>query len=593
MDFWSILSGVLVLLSAAFVAGVVFERLGQSAELGYLLAGLILGPHALGLASGQEAAVANLAELGVALLLFAIGLEFSLRRLWRVSRVGLLGGTAQVCITVALAATCASLFGLHAQAAIGIGAIIAFSSTACVLRVLTDRGQIDSVHGRNALGILLLQDVAVIPLVLVISMLGHGAVDVPDLLAGMARSAGLFLAMTAGFWVIANHVLPRVLSTSALLSSRELLILLAALLSLGSAWTAHSIGISPALGAFIAGMVMAESPYAMQARADIGPLRTVFVTLFFVSIGMLGNPQWIADNALAVLIAGTVVIGGKTLLVAVISRAFRHPWPEAVATAVCLAQIGEFSFIVAQQVFLRPGGTAQDRWLFDLAVSVSILSLLLTPYLVRMAPALGRWFVAHGHQQHHHHHTDADPAHAGPGVLVVGFGVAGQQLVEPLIRHGVPLTVVDFQQGNVQTARDRGFNAVMGDARNRELLEHLHIGHALAVVVALPDHLTVITVIHQVRALAPGIPVIARARYHRYVDEIIAAGATVVVDEEQQIGRRLGLEARRLLRHNDGTMQRGDVDHEEAHTRSWTRPPVHPGTPAEPSPTTPPMKPSP
>ena len=231
--------------------------------------------------------------------------------------------------------------------------------------------------------------------------------------------------------------------------------------------------------------------------------------------------------------------------------------------------------------------------MFDLAVSVSILSLLLTPYLVRMAPALGRWFVAHGHQQHHHHHTDADPAHAGPGVLVVGFGVAGQQLVEPLIRHGVPLTVVDFQQGNVQTARDRGFNAVMGDARNRELLEHLHIGHALAVVVALPDHLTVITVIHQVRALAPGIPVIARARYHRYVDEIIAAGATVVVDEEQQIGRRLGLEARRLLRHNDGTMQRGDVDHEEAHTRSWTRPPVHPGTPAEPSPTTPPMKPSP
>ena len=193
MDFWTILSGVLVLLGAAFVAGVLFERLGQSAELGYLLAGLILGPNVMGMASGQEGAVASLAELGVALLLFAIGLEFSLKRLWRLGRVGLLGGTIQVCVTVALAAIVASWFGLRGQAAIGVGAIIAFSSTACVLRVLTDRGQIDSMHGRNALGILLLQDIAVIPLVLVISMLDRGAVSVPDLLLGMAKSAGLFV----------------------------------------------------------------------------------------------------------------------------------------------------------------------------------------------------------------------------------------------------------------------------------------------------------------------------------------------------------------------------------------------------------------
>lgn len=575
MDFWLILSGVLVLLGAAFVAGVVFERLGQSAELGYLLAGLVLGPHALGMASGQEGAVASLAELGVALLLFAIGLEFSLRRLWRLGRVGLLGGTVQVCVTVAVAATIASLFGLRAQAAIGIGAIIAFSSTACVLRVLTDRGQIDSVHGRNSLGILLLQDIAVIPLVLVISMLDRGAVSVPDLLLGMAKSAGLFVAMTVGFWVIANHILPRVLSTSALLGSRELLILLAALISLGSAWTAHQLGISPALGAFVAGMVMAESPYAMQARADIGPLRTVFVTLFFVSIGMLGNPLWIAENAVAVLVAGSLVIGGKIVLVTAIIRAFRHPWPEAVATAVCLAQIGEFSFIVAQQVFQRPGASELDHWLFNLAVSVSIVSLLLTPYLVRLAPILGRLFTPRGGKhQTAEHQTGAGTAHSGPGVLVVGYGVAGQQLVEPLIRHQVPLTIVDFQQANVQLARYRGFAATVGDARNRELLEHLHISNALAVVVALPDHLTVIAVIHQVRSLAPGIPIIARARYHRYADEIIAAGASVVVDEEQQIGRRLGLEARRLLRHAEGQPQRQDTDNEEAHTKSWTSPPM-------------------
>jgi len=599
MDFWTILSGVLVLLGAAFVAGVVFERLGQSAELGYLLAGLVLGPNALGMASGQEGAVANLAELGVALLLFAIGLEFSLRRLWRLGRVGLLGGTAQVCITVAVAASIASLFGLRAQAAIGIGAIIAFSSTACVLRVLTDRGQIDSVHGRNALGILLLQDVAVIPLVLVISMLNRGEVSVPDLLLGMTKSAGLFLGMTAGFWVIANHILPRVLSASALLGSRELLILLAALLSLGSAWTAHTLGISPALGAFVAGMVLAESPYAMQTRADIGPLRTVFVTLFFVSIGMLGDPAWMAENALAVLIAGVLVIGGKIVLVAGIIRAFRHPWPEAVATAVCLAQIGEFSFIVAQQVFLH-SGTVQDRWLFDLSVSVSIVSLLLTPYLVRLAPTLGRMFTPRKASHRMRMGTEVGaPLSHGPGVLVVGYGVAGQQLVEPLVRHQAHLTVIDFQIANVQIARDRGLSAVIGDARNRELLEHLHLAEAQAVVVALPDHQTVIAVIHQVRALAPGVPIIARARYHRFAGEIIAAGASVVVDEEQQIGRRLGLEARRLLRHHQGLPQHQDTDGEEAHTKSWANPPLltakplssATSTPATSAPATPPIPP--
>lgn len=558
MDFWTILSGMLVLLAAALVAGVVFERLGQGAVLGYLLVGLVLGPHAMGVAAAQNEVVSNLAELGVALLLFAIGLEFSLKRLWRLGRVGLVGGSVQVGVTVLLAGGAAWMWGLRPQAAVAIGAIAAFSSTACVLRVLADRGQIDSVHGRNALGILLLQDLAVVPLVLVVSMLGHGAVDATGLLLGIARSAGIFLGMTVGFWVVANYVLPHLLRTSVLLANRELLILLAALLSLGSAWTAHALGISPALGAFVGGMVLAESPYAVQARADIGPLRTLFVTLFFVSIGMLGDPGWIAANLGAVVTAGTVLIGGKIVLVALIVRAFRHPWPEAVATAVCLGQFGEFSFIIAGQVFLHTGNV-QDRWLFDLFVSVSIVSLLLTPYLVRIAPALGRLFTARGAVE-----RDAtgrvvnQPPPEGPGIVVVGFGLAGQTLVEPLLRQRHRITVIDFQAANVQLALNRGLAAVIGDARHRDLLEHLRVHDAIAVVVALPDHQTVTAVIHQLRVLAPGLPIIARARYHRFAHEIVAAGATVVVDEEQQIGHRLGMATRHLLRHN--AAERSEVD---------------------------------
>ena len=391
MEFWTVLSGLLILLAAALVAGVVFERLGQSAVLGYLLAGLALGPNALGPETAQNETISNIAELGVALLLFALGLEFSLKRLWRMGPIGLGGGTVQVIVTVGLGAIISFAFGLSAQASIGVGAIVAFSSTACVLRVLTDRGQIDSFHGRNCLGILLLQDIAVVPLVLIISMLDQGNMSYGELAIGMARSAGLFLAMTVAFWAFANFVLPRVLRTSVLLANRELLILLAALLSLGSAWVAHRLGISPALGAFVAGMVLAESPYALQARADIGPLRTLFVTIFFVSIGMLGDPVWMFNNMLAVVGVGTALIAGKTLLLTVIMRAFRCPWPESVATAICLAQIGEFSFIITERVFHK-SPTPADQWLFNLFVSVSIVSLLLTPYLVRFAPLIGRWF---------------------------------------------------------------------------------------------------------------------------------------------------------------------------------------------------------
>ena len=275
MDFWTILSQVLVLLSVALVLGVVFERLRQSAILGYLVAGVVLGPATLGWVETEEV-VGDIAELGVSLLLFAVGLEFSLKRLWRIGPVGLGGGTLQVLLTGAVAAIVCLALGMSGGTAVALGAMISFSSTACVLRILVDRTRIDSVYGRNALGILLLQDIAVVPLVLLVTMLASSSGgDFGQLLLAMGRSLIVFVGLTGGFWVISNYVLPHLMRASLLARNRELPILLAMVVALGSAWAAHAFGLSPALGAFVAGMVLAESPFALQIRSDIGALRTL------------------------------------------------------------------------------------------------------------------------------------------------------------------------------------------------------------------------------------------------------------------------------------------------------------------------------
>ncbi|MFH1417633.1 MAG: cation:proton antiporter, partial [Planctomycetota bacterium] len=275
MDIWTALLDVLILLFAALALGALCERLGQSAILGYLLAGTLLGPNALD-AMPNHRAVSAIAELGVALLLFTIGLEFSWRRLRNLGPIALAGGTLQVVLTGAVAAGICSVLGLGGPASVAVGAMIALSSTACVLRVLAGRAEIDSVHGRNALGILLLQDISLIPLVLIITALG-GEGSMAQMGWEMGRAIGGAAVLIAVFYVLFNYFVPLVLSTEATARSRELTILLAIVTVVGAAWAAHRVGLSPALGAFVAGMLLAGSPFAIQIRADVASLRTLFV----------------------------------------------------------------------------------------------------------------------------------------------------------------------------------------------------------------------------------------------------------------------------------------------------------------------------
>jgi len=557
MEFWSTLLDVVTLLAAALFLGVVFERLKQSAILGYLLAGTLLGPGALNWIH-NESALSALADLGVALLLFTIGLEFSWKRLRQLGAFATAGGSLQVILTGGLAAGAGLLWGLGLKPALAIGAMIATSSTASVLRMLVERAELESVHGRMALGILLLQDVAIVPLVLLVTTLGSPGAPA-QMLLNLGRVAALFGLFAVGLYLFSNYLLPRLLHATATSKNRELPILLAIATCLSAAWAAHALDLSPALGAFGAGMVLAESPYATQLRADVGALRTIFVTLFFASIGTLADLHWIARHFSVVAGVVAAIVLGKALVIWLVALRFRSTHRHALAAGICLAQVGEFAFVLAQIAWssnLIAGDT------FRLLVSATVATLLLTPYLVTIAPEFARR-VEKGLTglKLASLETAIPPAVRDKlrnHVVVIGFGPAGQGVIEALSGSGIPVLLVELNPRAVAAARHAGIQAEVGDATQDEILRHVEVASARAVVVTVPDHRSAAQMIRQVKGLVPHLPVITRARYHAYAEELRAAGAHVIVDEEQEIGHRLGLEVRYCLQqHGHGLERRG------------------------------------
>jgi CPA2 family monovalent cation:H+ antiporter-2 len=547
MDFWSALLDILILLGAAMLLGALCERFKQSALLGYLLAGTLLGPNALNVLPSYEA-VSTIAELGITLLLFTIGLEFSWRRLRSVGTIAVGGGTLQILLTGAATALLCRLLGLDVPAALAIGTIVAMSSTAAVVRVLASRQEIDAVHGRNALGILLLQDIAVVPAALFVAALGLGG-GVAQVGWGVVQALALATVLAGALFLVVSYGLPRLLGAEIVVANRDISILLAIVTATGAAWLSHALGFSPVLGAFVAGMVLAESPFAVQIRADIAPLHALFVTLFFSAIGMLADPAWAAQNW--ALLAGVVllIVVGKTVVTAGVVRLFRFPTGLSVATGLVLAQLGEFSLILA---ILARDGQVIGTSLFDLLVATMIVTLFLTPYLAALAPRLA---IAVGRIMTREHRvmTAADAA-AGTGevlsghLVIVGFGPAGQRVAETLMARGdLQIVVTDLSASTLDLARAYGLQTVVGDATRESVLAQLHIRTAAAVAITLPDPRTARQVVQMVRALAPDTRIVVRSRYHVHRWQLDVAGAHTVVDEEDEVGVRIAAEIGALL----------------------------------------------
>jgi CPA2 family monovalent cation:H+ antiporter-2 len=533
LDLWIILRDIVVLLGACLLVGGVFSRLGQSPILGYLIAGMVLGGPGSIHAVRSEHEIEAIAELGVALLLFSLGLEFSVKRLKQLGMKPLLGGAAQVVLTMFLAFVGAKLFGLHTREAIAFGAMVSLSSTAVVMRILSERGDVEMPHGRNSLGVLLTQDMAVVPLALLMTILG-GDGNPGEVAWNVVKLLLMASGLIIGLYLL-NKVATLALGTLTLYRNRELTVIFAVVMGLGAAWASHTAGISPALGAFVAGMLLGSSAFATQIRADVSPLQVVLLTLFFGAAGMVADPIWILKNW---HIVGMVVVAltiGKLAVIWVIFRAFGQVTRVAAATGLCLAQVGEFAFVLGS-IGRSSGIVSADT--YALVVSAAIVSFFLSAFLVPLAPKFGDWMDAlFGSRSVSR--DDMPASKVAPDVVIIGFGPAGQIAARPLIDKSIRVTVLDLNQEGVRKAQQLGFNGELGDATQSAVLAHARLNQCKVVVITVPHHKSGLTILEHVRYNAPHVHVIVRSRYEHHVDDIYAAGAHVVAGDEQQVGESL------------------------------------------------------
>ena len=523
------LRDLLTLFGLGVFAVVAVHRLKLPPVVGLLLTGVVSGPHGFGLIRNVHE-VESLAEVGVVLLLFTVGLEYSLERLARLRRFLVLGGGLQVGVTLGATALVLRATGSTWPVAVFFGMLVALSSTAVVMRLLADRGELDSPHGGASLGILIFQDLCVVPLMLLVPILSGRESGFGEI-AWVTGKAALVVTVAL---VSARLVVPFVLLLVVRTKSHEAFILTIILLCLGTAWVTAQFGLSLALGAFIAGLVISESPFSQRALGEILPFREVFNSLFFVSVGMLFDFRTLLDAPLAVAATLAAIVVGKTIVTGAVVVALGQPLRIAAMAGFSLAQVGEFSFVLSR-VGLDAG--LLDARLNQTFLAASVATMALTPALVALGPragaALERLFPRLALERHALSETNAP---GGPAlenhVIVVGYGLNGRNLTRVLANVDIPYVVIEANAETVRVERKKGVPIVYGDATREALLRHAGIARARVVVVAISDAAASRRVADTCRQANPRAHVIVRSRYVREVPSLLALGAHEVVPEE-------------------------------------------------------------
>ncbi len=528
-----LLDELAIVATLAVAVTVVLSRLKLPTVAGLLAAGALLGPYGLHLAP-EASAIEVLAEIGVVLLLFSIGLEFSFGRMRDVMKQGAVGGLVQVVLTTVVAAAIAMALGQNLGRGVFFGFAFALSSTAIVLRALNERRELDAPHGRFIVGTLIFQDLCVVPMVLIVPLL-----DAAEGAEHAAMNIGIALVKAAivviGTIAVSRFVVPRVLRWVDASRSREVFLLAILGLCIGTAWLTSLAGLSLALGAFLGGMVVADTEFGHRALGDILPLRDAFVSIFFISLGMLFDVRVVFDNLALVgaLLAGFLV--AKGLLASVAAMAMRFPSRVAWLAGVGLAQFGEFGFVLTR--LAQSNGVIDDSIAAPL-LAAGILSMFLTPLLVRAAPHVkaGERLLAPLERMIGVRSIDAADDDAEmqleDHVVVVGFGLAGRFSAQALHECGVPFVCLELNAENVRRARLLDLPVFYGDATSEEALNHAGIERARMVVLLMNDPLAAERVCDTIRRVSPGTAILMRTRYLTERQPLFRLGATDVVAEE-------------------------------------------------------------
>jgi len=524
----TILPDLVVLFGVAVATVLIFRRLQLPSIIGFLIAGILAGPAGFALISTPHH-VEQAAEIGVVLLLFTIGIELSLSELRRIAYLMLVGGGLQVGLTILTVATCSGLLGVPLGQALFFGFLVALSSTAILIKLLMDAGEMDTAHGKATIGILIFQDLCIVPLMLFTPILA----DAGAFAGSAALVLGKALLVIAGAYVLARKLIPWIFAQVVRTRSRELFILTIIFIGFGTAWLTATAGLSLALGAFIAGLAISESEYSHQVMGDLIPFRDALMSLFFVSIGMLlelemvlAEPLLLAGLTLAIIVIKVLIAGLAGILLGL-------PLRIAVIVALAIAQVGEFSFVLSQ-VGVRHG--LLEPHTYQLFLAASILTMMLTPFCLKVAVPVADRLVAlappglvRGRQR-----LGRRPVRRSlrDHVVVAGYGLNGKNLATALRHLDIPHVIVDCNPYRVSAERQDGAAIVLGDATSAEVLQHLHIGTARILVVAISDAAATRRIVAQARRLNAALHVIVRTRYLAEVEPLARLGANEVVPEE-------------------------------------------------------------
>jgi monovalent cation:H+ antiporter-2, CPA2 family len=520
MDQFGIIKDIVIILLVSVPIIFLFRKINLPSIVGFLIAGMIIGPYGFRLISEIDQ-VEVMAEIGVILLLFDIGLEVSFNKVYRIKKLFFNAGGMQVGLSIIAASAIFLFAGIAINQSIYFGMLVSLSSTAIVLKLLSDRKETDSPHGKLALAILIFQDFIIVPMFILLPLIASaGNVSI----LSIAFQLGKAILAVVVIIILSRFLMPKIIHLLAGMRVREAFTIGIILMLLGTAYLTHMAGLSFALGAFIAGLILSESDYSHQIVSDILPLKDAFNSIFFVSIGLLLNIEFVIENPLLLLGVSSGILLLKSSIIVLIIKMLKYPLRVAILTGISIAQVGEFSFILAQagiQFDLMP------QEFYNAFLAASIFTMTLTPIMLKIAPALAMKFSKlEGDGK-----TEEKQEMQGH-VIICGFGLNGRNLARVLRETGIPYLVIELNPDTFQKEKQKGENIIYGDITKREILKKASIEKARIIVFAISDPVFTRIAVGQAKGLNKNIYAIVRTRFINEVDDLMNSGANDVIPEE-------------------------------------------------------------